>query len=82
VSRNIVNDHARHLLESYGIPSSLSSFFFFLNYPINGNFNYFICKNVKNRSLGFLIGVFVLKRNGIRPPTPLVQVSAQLDKFC
>jgi hypothetical protein len=47
-SRNIVNDHARHLLESCRIPSSLSSFFLiFLNYPINGNFNYFLCKNVK-----------------------------------
>jgi hypothetical protein len=29
-----------------------------------------------------LIGVFVLKRNGMRPPTPLDQVPAQLDKFC
>ena len=38
-------------------------------------------KNVKTRSLGFLIGVFVLKRNEMRPPTPLDQVSAQLDKF-
>jgi hypothetical protein len=24
----------------------------------------------------------VLKRNGIAPPTPIDQVSAQLDKFC
>jgi hypothetical protein len=31
--------------------------------------------------LGFLIGVFVLKRNGIAPPTPIDQVSAQSDKF-
>jgi hypothetical protein len=32
--------------------------------------------------MGFLIGVFVLKRNGIAPPTPIDQVSAQSDKFC
>jgi hypothetical protein len=31
--------------------------------------------------MGFLIGVFVLKRNGIAPPTPIDQVSAQSDKF-
>jgi hypothetical protein len=29
-----------------------------------------------------LIGVFVLKRNGIAPPTPIDQVSAQSDKVC
>ena len=32
--------------------------------------------------MGFLIGVFVLKINGIAPPTPIDQVSAQSDKFC
>ena len=29
-----------------------------------------------------MIGVFVLKRNGMRPPTPLDQVSSQSDNFC
>jgi hypothetical protein len=31
--------------------------------------------------MGLLIGVFVLKRNGIAPPKPIDQVSAQSDKF-
>jgi hypothetical protein len=34
----------------------------------------------KNWVLGLLIGVFVLKRNGIAPPTPIDQVSAQSDE--
>jgi hypothetical protein len=40
-----------------------------------------LSKYCKNSVLGFLIGVFVLKRNGIAPPTPIDQVSAQSDKF-
>ena len=32
--------------------------------------------------MGLLIGVFVLKRNGISPPISMDQVSAQSDKFC
>ena len=35
----------------------------------------------KNWVFGLLIGVFVLKRNGIAPPTPIDQVSAQSDEF-
>jgi hypothetical protein len=35
----------------------------------------------KNWIFGLLIGVFVLKRNGIAPPTPIDEVSAQSDKF-
>ena len=35
----------------------------------------------KNWIFGLLIGVFVLKRNGIAHPTPIDQVSAQSDKF-
>jgi hypothetical protein len=31
--------------------------------------------------MGLLIGVFVLKRNGIAPPKTIDQVSAQSDKF-
>jgi hypothetical protein len=42
----------------------------------------FLRKYCKNWVFGFLIGVFVLKRNGIAPPTPMDQVSAQSDKFC
>jgi hypothetical protein len=40
----------------------------------------FLSKYCKNSVLGFLIGVFVLKRNGIAPPTPIDQVSAQSDE--
>jgi hypothetical protein len=42
----------------------------------------FLSKYCKNWVFGFLIGVFVLKRNGMAPPTPIDQVSAQLDKVC
>ena len=40
----------------------------------------FLSKYCKNWIFGFLIGVFVLKRNGIAPPTPIDQVSAQSDE--
>jgi hypothetical protein len=40
----------------------------------------FLRKYCKNWVFGFLIGVFVLKRNGMAPPTPIDQVSAQSDK--
>ena len=39
-------------------------------------------KYCKNWVFGLLIGVFVLKRNGMAPPTPIDQVSAQSDKVC
>jgi hypothetical protein len=42
----------------------------------------FLSKYCKNWVFGFLIGVFVLKRNGMAPPTPIYQVSAQSDKVC
>jgi hypothetical protein len=42
----------------------------------------FLSKYCKNWVFGFLIGVFVLKRNGMAPPTPIDQVSAQSDKVC
>jgi len=42
----------------------------------------FLSKYCKNWVFGFLIGIFVLKRNGIAPPTPMDQVLAQSDKFC
>jgi hypothetical protein len=42
----------------------------------------FLSKYCKDWVLGFLIRVFVLKRNGMVPPTPIDQVSAQSDKFC
>jgi hypothetical protein len=41
----------------------------------------FLSKYCKNWVFGFLIGVFVLKRNGMAPPTPMDQVSAQSNKF-
>jgi hypothetical protein len=42
----------------------------------------FLSKYCKNWVFGFLIGVFVLKRNGKAPPTPIEQVSSQSDKVC
>jgi hypothetical protein len=42
----------------------------------------FLRKYCKNWVFGFFIGVFVLKRNGMAPPTPIDQVSAQSDKVC
>jgi hypothetical protein len=42
----------------------------------------FLSNCCKNWVFGFLIGVFVLKRNGMAPPTPMDQVSAQSGKFC
>jgi hypothetical protein len=42
----------------------------------------FLSKYCKNWVFGFLIGVFVLKRNGMAPATPIDQVSAQSDKVC
>jgi hypothetical protein len=42
----------------------------------------FLSKYCKNWVFGFLIGVFVLKRNGMAPPTPIDQVSIQSDKVC
>jgi hypothetical protein len=42
----------------------------------------FLSKYCKNWVFGLLIGVFVLKRNGMAPPTPIDQVSAQSDKVC
>jgi hypothetical protein len=41
-----------------------------------------LSKYCKNWVFGLLIGVFVLKRNGIAPSTPIDQVSAQSDKVC
>jgi hypothetical protein len=41
-----------------------------------------LSKYCKNWVFEFLIGVFVLKRNGMAPPTPIDQVSAQSDKVC
>ena len=40
----------------------------------------FLSNYCKNSVLGFFIGVFVLKINGIAPPTPIDQVSAQSDE--
>jgi hypothetical protein len=42
----------------------------------------FLSKYCKNWVFGFFIGVFVLKRNGMEPLTPMDQVSAQSDKVC
>jgi hypothetical protein len=39
-----------------------------------------LSKYCKNWVFGLLIGVFVLKRNGIAPPTPIDQVSAQSNE--
>jgi hypothetical protein len=42
----------------------------------------FLSNYCKKWVFGFLIGVFVLKINGMAPPTPIEQVSAQSDKVC
>jgi hypothetical protein len=42
----------------------------------------FLSNYCKNWIFGFLIGVFVLNRNVMAPPTPIDQVSAQSGKVC
>jgi hypothetical protein len=40
----------------------------------------FLSKYCKKWVFGILIGVFVLKINGMAPPTPIDQVSSQSDE--